>query len=473
MQMFGASDAANVRGNLALSWPAASSMPFSDPSAPLPTTSPFQTALSRNTLAADADAGLLRGAENEAVASDTPEQSDQVLVFFGASPAGVSSEVPQATSSGPVFTTTGAGQAEARPDSAGAQSSTVTQTDLSAVLLDLKMPASESRLEQARVLVEHGIPLTRENLQELNHVLSALPQAPTEHDLSAAVLLKTSGQALTPESLSVLAGFLASQPLLGNQLTQIDKLLKRFRQRLEEAHGEGVGDELDRLPGMLGALSVQPTGSRRPSTRAALQQLALQVGLDQRSGQSEEAQQDYVEWLRFLCDHLADLNSTEVAAASLRDALLELADNLQAQALLNAAALEQASGYLQIPLQPQATTAQACLIYHQEGHVPVGEGAAPAQLELTVPTEYLGELHYRLTLEGSRVHVEILVGDDETREHVMTHVADLVDNLERIGYHVPTLACRVEEAQTTLQPSSLLASLLPPKQCGKRIDVSA
>ena len=346
--------------------------------------------------------------------------------------------------------------------------SPLTSGDLSSVLLDLRLPVSEASLAQARGLAEQGVPLTRDNLLDLQRVLAGLPQPATQHDLEAAVFLKAGSLPLTSANVAVLSSFMASHPLMGAQIASSQQLVRRVLQDAGGSFPRDLADELEKVPGLLGHIVADPSVRGRRALPASLQDMALQAGMGDLAHGSSEGQEDYVEWLRFLCDFLATHQHEAPELALLRTAFDDLAAVLQAQRLINASAAgEQASCYLQIPLAESLETAQARLVYHSDDVVPPQEQALDL-LELVVPTQHLGDLCYRVTSDRGQVAVEVRVADEEAREHVICHLPDLVDNLRQIGYHVQRAVCYV---QSDPQQGWLQAAAAP--AAVERVDISA
>lgn len=329
----------------------------------------------------------------------------------------------------------------------------MSEHDLSSSLLDLKLPVSEGTLQLARAMVEQGVPLEREGLQDLNRVLTQLPHEATPQDAQAATFLKAGNLPVTPQNVTVLANFILEHPFIGSQMMSLQQSFRRLVESTDGRLPRDLEELLAEAPGMIGELVVDPRMRNRQKMQSNMQRMAFQAGIEN-LGPHVGDDTDYLEWLRFLRAFMAEHEARcpeLIGAGCLLD---DLAENLAAQRLINGAAqAEQGAFYMQIPLQDGRQTAETKLIYHKDSEGRPQVDAHDTDLEIAVPTHHVGEVRYSVTIRDDRLAVDVTVASDEAARHFERYFPVLVDNLERIGYHVQGLACRPRAVELCgLQP---------------------
>ncbi|MBM3463048.1 MAG: hypothetical protein FJX76_13175 [Armatimonadetes bacterium] len=340
--------------------------------------------------------------------------------------------------------------------------------DVQSSLMSLKLPVGEGNVALAKAMVEQNVPLGKESFQELKQTLQQLPRPATPQDAQAATFLKAGNLPVTPQNVTVLANFITEHPLLGAQLFTTQNVFRRLVESTDGRLPRELADLLSEVPGLLGELVIEPKQQDRQQTRRRMRNAAFQAGIEH-MGPHLGDDFDYLEWLKSLQQRLkseAALPELALAGAQLE----EVADNLRAQRLMNTAASdEQGAFYLQLPLRDREKTAELRLIYHRDTDGRPRVEAPNAELELSVPTTFLGDVGYSVTVRDGRMAIDVAVDCDEKAAFVERYLPVLVDNLERIGYHVQSLACR----SRGLDEGNLRTLVDVPYESMERVNISA
>ena len=336
------------------------------------------------------------------------------------------------------------------------QFTAMSESDLTSLLLDMKMPVNDASVQLARTMVEFGVPVTHQEMQELTKMLGQFPGGASANKelVMAACFLRAGNLPVVPQNVLTLANFMVQNPFIGLQLFQVQQAFRR----LVDAGGRSalpkdLADLLDRLPGALNQLTLDPRGRNLRHMQKDMRRMAFQAGIE---GMGPHAGDDIdmLLWLQSLRQRIASSGSPLPQLADLRSLLEDLMDTMAAQRLLNAAVSEQGSFYLQIPLKGGERTVETRFIYHvdSEGRPVLDPG--DVRFQVMVPTDTMGDVSWQVTLKGGEVALEVSVAADQAREHLQRYLPALVDNLEKMGYHVQAVSCwaRGHEEQAGLRP---------------------
>lgn len=336
------------------------------------------------------------------------------------------------------------------------QYTAMSEADLTNMLVDMKLPVNDTSVQLARTMVEFGVPVTHQDMQELTRALAQFPGGASANKelLMAACFLKAGRLPMAPQNVLTLANFMVQNPFIGVQLFQLQQAFRRMIDSgARDAMSKDLSELLGGIPGALNDLALDPRGRNMRKMQQDMRRMAFQAGIE---GMGPHAGDDIdmMLWLQSLRQQLSSPGASLPQLADLRALLDDLVDTLAAQRLLNMAVSEQGAFYLQIPLKGGDRTVETRFIYHvdSEGRPVLDPG--DVRFDVLVPTESLGDVSWQVTLKGGEVALEVSVPAEYARDHLQRYLPVLVDNLEKMGYHVQAVSCwaRGHEEQAGLKP---------------------
>ena len=328
----------------------------------------------------------------------------------------------------------------------------MSSQDLGQALARLNLPMTEGNVALAASMVEHGIPLTKENFTFLK---AALAQAPAENlpagaaqaqapggaaaqpgRVGAAWFLQSNQLPVTGQNISTLASFVAANPQLGQQLFALQGELRRLASSPQRQSSRSL-ELLAQVPGLLGEVLLDPPGrSGGGKSARRLFDLARQAGIETHLGLQGGGDQDWdlVSAMRDLRAALAgDAAGLEVALGLMED----LEQNLQALRLINQATPDAGLGfyYLQVPLrQEPLESAEIWIRYRVEDEAGRVVDPGDLRIEFLISTENLGDLFCTLEVVDRTVHVDLGSHSEEVRAWVEGYLPVLVERLAAAGW---------------------------------------
>ena len=361
-----------------------------------------------------------------------------------------------------------------------------TDPALARLMESLDLSADDLHLSAARQLLARGLPLTRENVEQLVRTLVRLG-ATGEEDFQAAVCLRASNLPITASTLELVKATLRAPIDLGRKVHNLRGVLAAVSDALESAPpaeddpaGRDVQQLVERAAQQLSRRIVSAEGDDRSRLVDSLQRLFKDQGTSLESwlarvlaGEADlaELEGDF----RVLLGRLAEaarsagslsheLPELRQNLALLREAVPELADGLLAQQFRNAA--EPSAGAerwlsFQLPLADQLgerpRTAELRI-----GRNPAG-GIDPdrVRLVLRLELERLRTVEVRLQIVGKQATCGLASDCEGTLPVLKEHFGSLLQALEGLGYVVarPTFSLLGEggepSAPTAAVPDSL------------------
>ncbi len=367
----------------------------------------------------------------------------------------------------------------------GAPDLETTDSVLTKLIESYDLPADRPHLYAARQLLARGLPVSRENVEQLTRTLARLG-ATAEADFQAATYLQASGLPLTRSTLAVIRSSLENPALLGQQFHQLQQTLSWLAELLEsltvEKHLSQV--EFRRLvKGAAQQLSqriVQADGEDRAALVESLRRVFKDQGtsLENRLARVLSGDLDPAELegdLRFLLTRLAQMVSAdrppvpqrtpeagrvpqesgrvqpEAGRASqespeLQRALVhlqragpELAEALQVQQLRNSAQPRDPSEQwlaFQVPLSglqgEPPRTVELCISCRPNRKV--DPGGVRLLLRLDLPR--LERVEVRLELLGKQIKCHLASSSGASLPMLREEFSSLQGGLERLGYTV-------------------------------------
>lgn len=353
--------------------------------------------------------------------------------------------------------------------------SAMTEEDVSAALLQMDLPVTESHVEVAKAMVSMGLPLGGEDIQQLTQSLSQLPREATPKDVLCAVFLRAGSLPVTATGVQLLASFITEHPFIGAQLLSLQGALRRLVRDESErtTMSDGLVQMLEEAPTVLGELVLEPHRASTRKTQRRLQDMAFQVGIES-MGPHAGDDFDMQQWLQGLRERLQRQAgaSAEQATALLAD----LEDGLAAMRLMNSAVTaEQGSFYLQIPLTPSQQTAEARILYHVDSQGRPVVDDDNVVIELRIPTETLDVVTWHITVSGGCATFDVAVDSEAARLALAEHLHVLMARVEALGYTVVTPVFHALEKREDAEQAGLTRVRVPVQSFDRleRVDIQA
>lgn len=321
----------------------------------------------------------------------------------------------------------------------------MSEQDVNVALMQMNLPATETHVEVAKAMLSMGLPLSGEDVKSLAQGLAQLPREATPKDVLAAVFLKAGALPVTPGNVQILAHFITEHPFIGAQLVSLQGGFRRLLRddSSRASMSEFLVQMLEEAPGVLGELVLEPHHASGRKAQRRLHDMAFQAGIES-MGPHAGDDVDMQEWLKSLRERLRQQGGTLAGQAA--GLLGDLEQNLAAMRLMNsAAAAEQGSFYLQIPLAPSQLTAEARILYHVDSQGQPVVDDDNVVIELRVPTEMLGVVSWRIEVTGGLVAFDVAVDTEAGRAAVAEHLHVLMARVEGLGYTVAAPVCRAAE----------------------------
>lgn len=334
----------------------------------------------------------------------------------------------------------------------------MSQADLSEALMHDHVPNSDENLQLAHSMVEHGVPVTKDNLTFLKSVLAEVQQqqpnaqASLPNKVGATFFLQSNNIPVTPQNVATLSHFLTTNPQVGSQLMALQTEFRKMAESPTTSNAKAM-ELLAQVPGLLGEVVIEPNQalSQRKSSKR-LKDLARDMGIEARVGPGGGADQE--DW------NLArDLQNIRLALQADPDSdkmshllgmMQDLEVNLQAHQLINQQKTAELFGffYFQMPLPlNQGDTAEVWIRYRQENDGSRTVDSEDCKLEFLVCTEHLGELTFVVDLFGDSAIIEVGTPSEEVRNFVDRFLPVLKERVEWLGWDVPQIGATFKAFQ--------------------------
>jgi hypothetical protein len=330
----------------------------------------------------------------------------------------------------------------------------MSEEDVSNTLMQLDVPPQDGNVALAKGMVEMGVPLTKQDFQELQQALGQMPQgsdgAPNSQDVTSAAFLKLAQLPMTPENITVMTNFMTQNPMMGAQLFEVSQSLKKLGQELEGDAPKDLQDLLQKVPGLVSEMTLTPGWPAKRKPQQNLHNMAFQAGIEgMLPFVNTEDQWELAKIMRQMRESLAE--ATGEQAANAQALLKSVEDNLAAQKLVNRAEAEKIQGlfYLQVPIRfhDEETTAEVRIgVYKDHKGEPVVD-AQNLRIEVGVHTIHLGTVSYLLTIRDGQVDVLTSVEDEVIRELIDQSLPHLSHRLAALGYAVSGARCKLADLE--------------------------
>lgn len=314
--------------------------------------------------------------------------------------------------------------------------------ELADSLSNMKMMVSENTMETAKAMVESKVPLTKDNLQNMQK-LTQMPegsksQPPMQDRVSSVVFLQQNNLPVTPQNMSCLANFLAQNPQLGQQMACMNDELKRLIEK-----GGGDAKQFDDMREMVleaiegGGGNIGKTKEKKspPPPKKffnAAKQAGIEFGTSPFPGGDEDEWEllgAYRELRRKVGEQLGEEETQEFARM-----LNEAEETVQAQRLLNKAIIgEIGCLYFQVPIRFREN-AEIWLYFRRKGGGKDESLSDEFRAEFLVTTEFLGNLFFIVEVAAAEVSVVIEVENETTQEFVSRYAVVLQERIAMAGW---------------------------------------
>jgi hypothetical protein len=278
------------------------------------------------------------------------------------------------------------------------------------------------------------------NQTAFTDVSKALAQLPggtfASSDVSAACFLKLANLPMTGQNMAALSTFIASHPMLGAQLFDVQKSFRLLAQRSDIRSNGQLMEALGRVPGFLASLATEPRGKAGGArTGKNLYRMAKEAGIERLEGfaGNEEDMEAYLDHLRALLQRGPDDEETAQALAL----LFGLKENVNAQRLINRGILDRDGAFFlfQVPVKADGDlyTAEVrigCRRDDEEKWV----DPENTHIEFSVNGGDMGEVRFTLDIVEGTAHLDVGAADDRARRLIERLLPILKRKLELMGY---------------------------------------
>lgn len=334
----------------------------------------------------------------------------------------------------------------------------MSHADLSEALMHDHVPNSDENIQLAHSMVEHGVPVTKDNLTFLKSVLAEVQQqqpnaqASLPNKVGATFFLQSNNIPVTPQNVATLSHFLTTNPQVGSQLMSLQTEFRKMAESPTTSNAKAM-ELLAQVPGLLGEVVIEPNQalSQRKSSKR-LKDLARDMGIEARIGPGGGPDEEDWNLARELQNIRLALQADPEAdqMGHLLGMMKDLEDNLQAHQLINQQKTAEQFGffYFQMPLPLNlGDTAEVWIRYRQENDGSRTVDSEDCKLEFLVCTEHLGELTFVVDLCGDSAIIEVGTPSEEVRLFVDRFLPALKERVEWLGWDVPQIVATFKAFQ--------------------------
>lgn len=326
----------------------------------------------------------------------------------------------------------------------------MSKSDLTEALLHDHMPTSEENIQLAHSMVEHSVPVTKENLTFLKSVLAQVSQQPGQgpnqaqaslpNKVGATFFLQSNNIPVTPQNVATLANFLTTNPQVGTQMMALQTEFRKMAEAPSTISAKSM-ELLQQVPGLLGEVVIEPNAQLGRKSAKRLKDLARDMGIEARVGPGggpDEEDWNLARELQQIRQAIEQEGDGE-NLAPLLGMMKELEENLQAHQLINQQKTAQQYGffYFQMPLPLNlGDTAEVWIRFRQENDGSRTVDSEDSKLEFLVCTEHLGELTFVVDLFGDSAIIEVATPSEAVRNFVERFLPALKERVEWLGWDV-------------------------------------
>lgn len=309
--------------------------------------------------------------------------------------------------------------------------------DIANSLSSMKIPLSEGTMETAKAMVEHKVPLSKDNLQNMQQQ-TRLPEGmknppPMSTRVSAVVFLQQNQLPVTPQNVASLGNFLAMNPQIGQQMAAMNEELRRLVDRgSDSSNFESVREMvLSAIDGQGGGTMGKTREKKVPPKKFfnAAKQAGIEFGPGPFPGSGED------EWEVLAAYRELRRRTGSVLGERFETLLAEAEDNVLAQRLLNQFKEgELGCLYFQVPIRLDPREEAEIWLYYRRKRGDDDEFGDEFRAEFSVSTEHLGVLLFIVEASGIDAQVTIEVEEAPALEFVSRYSGVLQERLLQAGW---------------------------------------
>lgn len=310
---------------------------------------------------------------------------------------------------------------------------------LTATLSAMKQPATKENVELAKSMVQSGVPLTQENVKDLKASLSQLPNVKPS-DMQAATFLKSAQLPMTPQNITTLSNFIATNPQLGACFFEISR---EFRRTVDNKKGSISADKIalmSKTSNAMGELMMNSRAKGAAGNAKAFKNMAGQAGINlphYMMGSGDEELSDLMNELRKVLYYSQDEAGKELYS-KLEQTFLKAEDALMAQKLINRANREGQENfyYIQIPIKigNEELTAEFKLFYttDYEGRRVIDKDNF--EFELLVPSCNMGDSYFHVKAFDGIMNMNVGMENSRFANYMESSLPLLMEKMSAIGF---------------------------------------
>lgn len=309
---------------------------------------------------------------------------------------------------------------------------------LNTALETMKMPVTKENTFLAKTMVQSGVPLTQENMKELKTALANLPSVKPS-DMQAASFLKSAALMPTPQNITVLSNFIATNPQLGACFFEISREFRKINDNKKGTISTDRMAIMSKTSKVMGELIMDPKGKGSAGNAKAFQKMAGQAGIqlpNYMMGSYDEELSSLMEELRKV------LYGGEEADAQLTKELENLVrkteNTIAAQRLINGGLREGKDNfyYIQIPLRIGESdfTAELKLFYTTDYEGRKVIDGNNFEFELLVPSVNIGESHFHIKSTDGIIDAKVSMDAPEYAQFMNAYLPLLAERISLLGY---------------------------------------
>ena len=308
----------------------------------------------------------------------------------------------------------------------------------------------------ASALVQAGIPLDKQVMQELSQLLPQMQQG----QAAALSWLISRGMPISASMVTWMTRLLGQPPRLGEKMNSLMASLRDIGGWLdsesEDIPHQRIGEYQETEGRMRQALQYAAPEKGLPTDddieAMLMQLLATPEALLSKNADSDALGPLLLRMLRLLAE-LEQYAQRPELRALIQQALEQtrsLHEQLTSQALRNQPSeqtLQQPVYYLQAPLDPQSALKRFELRYE-----PRRDRDKAGRLEIALEMTNLGEVHAGFTWQHPQLQIALVVSSPETETLLNEHIEMLKTELNESGFQVSFIQVRLGEVPESLEP---------------------
>ncbi|MBI2252063.1 MAG: hypothetical protein HYU63_04880 [Armatimonadetes bacterium] len=311
----------------------------------------------------------------------------------------------------------------------------ITPQDLSSTLTLLRLPVTKENLALARILAEHQIPISHENIMELKIALSSFAHPePSKYQFESAGFLKQGALPVNPKNINALANFFENNPQIGKQFQELKTVLNEFLSA--NISNPKAFNLFSQIPTLLGSLILNFNPEMRQKVLETLFKITRMVGIEK--FQQEASLKDLFQNLKDSLKFIQGETERQVLTKVL-NLFGQIEQNISAQALLNQAKLKEdiLFYYFQIPfnLRDEIGMSEFKINFRSDSENKLID-PGNFELEFIVKTPKLKKIYFKLKIINNVISGKILTQNEKIARFIDKKLEILKISLQKLSYKI-------------------------------------